>query len=214
MIGILLCDDHPLVIEGLKLIIQSHDQMEIIGSVHNGQEAIDFLSEHEVDILLMDINMPVLNGIEACKIIQKEHQEVKVIMLSMLDDLHITKKLIEYGAKAYILKNASKDEIIQSILGVAEGRVLFDQEMLLKIIDLKNSKNRKIEKSLFPKLSRREKEILSLIVQEHTTGEIAEKLFISFGTVETHRRNMLNKLGLRNTAGLVRMAMEYNLLEE
>ena len=214
MIKILLCDDHPLVIEGLKLIIQHNDQMEVVGSVHNGQEAIDFLGEHDVDILLMDINMPVLNGIEASKIIQKEFPEVKVIMLSMLDDLHITKTLIEYGAKAYILKNASSEEIIQSILGVAEGRILFDQDLLLKIIDLKRSKSRKIEKSLFPKLSRREKEILSLIVQEHTTGEIAEKLFISFGTVETHRRNMLNKLGLRNTAGLVRMALEYNLLEE
>jgi DNA-binding NarL/FixJ family response regulator len=188
--------------------------MNVVGAVHNGQEAITFLGEEEVDVLLMDINMPVLNGIEACKIIQKEFSSVKVIMLSMLDDLHITKTLIEYGAKAYILKNSSGDEIIHSILGVSEGRILFDQDLLLKIIDLKRAKSRKIEKSLFPKLSRREKEILSLIVQEHTTGEIAEKLFIGFGTVETHRRNMLNKLGLRNTAGLVRMALEYNLLED
>jgi DNA-binding NarL/FixJ family response regulator len=134
-------------------------------------------------------------------------------MLSMLNDSHIIKHLIENGIKAYLLKNAGQEEIIQTILKVNDGGTSFDNDLLLEILELKKKRKKKKENSLFPKLSRREKEILELILAEHTTSEIAQKLFISFGTVETHRRNMLNKLGLRNTAGLVRTAIEFDLLK-
>lgn len=214
MIKLLLCDDHPLVIEGLKLILKGDARFHIQGEVHNGQEALDFLSQNEIDILLMDINMPVLNGLETAKIIKTDYPDLKVIMLSMLNDSHIIKHLIEQGIKAYLLKNAGQEEIISTILKVNDGGTSFDNELLMEILEMKKSRARKKETSLFPKLSRREKEILTLIVEEHTTSEIAGKLFISFGTVETHRRNMLNKLGLRNTAGLVRMAIEFDLLED
>ena len=156
--------------------------------------------------------MPVLNGLETAKILKKNHPELKVIMLSMLNDSSIIKHLIEQGARAYMMKNAGQDEIVSTILKVSEGERCFDNDLLMEILELKKARNRKKETSLFPKLSRREKEILSLIVDEYTTSEIAKELFISFGTVETHRRNMLNKLGLKNTAGLVRTAIQFDLL--
>lgn len=212
MIKLLLCDDHPLVIEGLKLMLIDDDRFEIVGEVYNGKEALDFLESNAVDILLMDINMPVLNGLETAKIVKKKHPELKVIMLSMLNDSSIIKHLIEQGVRAYMMKNAGQDEIVSTIIKVSQGAKSFDNDLLMEILELKKARNRKKETSLFPKLSRREKEILSLIVDEYTTSEIAKELFISFGTVETHRRNMLNKLGLRNTAGLVRTAIQFDLL--
>jgi DNA-binding NarL/FixJ family response regulator len=212
MYKILLCDDHPLVIDGMKLLLKELDEFQVIGCVYNGKEALEYLAEHHVDILLLDINMPVLNGLETMKVIQKDFPEVKVIMLSMLDDLNVIKHLIDHGAMGYLIKNAGKDEILETIHTVAKGKKAFDTELLMEMVSLKEKRIRNQEHSLFPKLSRREKEILKLIVNEHTTAEIAEKLFISFGTVETHRRNMLNKLGLRNTAGLVRTAIEFGLI--
>lgn len=212
MYDILLCDDHPLVIDGMKLILQELDEFQVVGSVHNGKEALEYLSAQPVDILLLDINMPVLNGLEAMKVIQKDFPEVKVIMLSMLDDLNVIKHLIDHGAMGYLMKNAGKDEILETIHTVSKGKKAFDTELLMEMMSLKERRIKTQEHSLFPKLSRREKEILKLIIEEYTTAEIAEQLFISFGTVETHRRNMLNKLGLRNTAGLVRTAIEFGLL--
>ena len=195
-------------------MLSDDQQFEIVGEVYNGQEALDFLAGNSADILMMDINMPVLNGLETAKIIKKEFPELKVIMLSMLNDSHIIKHLIEQGVKAYLMKNVGQEEIVSTILKVHGGATSFDNDLLMEILELKKKRARKKETSLFPRLSRREKEILNLIVQEYTTAEIAKELFISFGTVETHRRNMLNKLGLRNTAGLVRTAIEFDLLEE
>ncbi len=214
MIKLLLCDDHPLVIEGIKLVLSDDDRFEIAGEVNNGQEVLDFLPSNEIDILIMDINMPVLNGLETIKILKNDYPDLKVVMLSMLNDSHIIKHLIENGAKAYMMKNAGQEEIVSTLLKVHEGGTSFDSKILMEILELKKSRKKKKENSLFPRLSRREKEILKLIVDEYTTAEISKELFISFGTVETHRRNMLNKLGLRNTAGLVRTAIEFGLLEE
>jgi DNA-binding NarL/FixJ family response regulator len=202
------------VIEGLKLMLSDKGQFEIVGEVYNGREALEFLEKGETDILLMDINMPVLNGLETAKIIEKKFPELKVVMLSMLNDSHLIKNLIEHGIKAYLMKNAGQEEIVDTLITVNNGGTSFENELLLEIMSLKKQRRKRKSNSLFPKLSRREKEILALIVEEHTTSEIAKKLFISFGTVETHRRNMLNKLGLRNTAGLVRTAIEFDLLKD
>ena len=212
MYKLLLCDDHPLVIEGLRLILKDEEQYEIVGEAANGKEAIEFIKENEVDLLMMDINMPVLNGLEACKIINAKFPKIKIVMLSMLNDLHIVKHLFQHGAMAYMMKNAGHEEIVDTLNQVVQGKKVFDNEILIEILALKKSKAKAKSQSLFPKLSRREKEILGLIIKEYTTAEIASELFIGFGTVETHRRNMLNKLGLRNTAGLVRTALEFGLL--
>lgn len=212
MIKLLITDDHQLVIDGIKLMIKDQADINIIGEAHNGQEAIDFVKEHELDIILLDLNMPEVNGIDACKAIKKLKPEVKIIILSMISETRMVKNLMKYGANGYLLKNSGQEEIITAIRTVYTGKNHFDQEIIEMMLNPSRQKEVKDE-NLHPSLSRREKEILQLIIDEHTTAEIAEKLFISFGTVESHRRNMISKLGVRNTAGLVSAAYKYNILE-
>ena len=211
MIYVMICDDHQLMQDGIELMLDAHEQIALIAKCSNGQEAIDYISENKIDVVLLDINMPVMNGIETCKHLQKHHPDVKVVGLSMVSDVELIQAMINLGAKGYLLKNSGQDEVIQTILDVHSGKEVFDTRILSDI--LHNKKNAKTNTSFVPHLSRREKEVLSLIVDEFTTKEIAEKLFISFGTVETHRRNMISKLGVRNTAGLVRAVYEYDLLK-
>ena len=210
MIKVMICDDHQLVVDGIKLMLASHKSISVIAKANNGQEAIDYIEDHQIDILLLDINMPILNGLETCKYLQKHHPQIHVIGLSMVGDIDLIQSMINYGAKGYLLKNSGQDEVIQTILDVQDGKQVFDSSILTQILNKDKMKKRQ---SVIPKLSRREKEVLQLIVDEHTTSEIAEALFISFGTVESHRRNIIGKLGVRNTAGLVRAAFEYGLLK-
>jgi len=214
MINILICDDHQLMIDGIKLMLSEEIDLKCIGQALNGQEALDFIKENHVDVLILDINMPVLNGLETCKIVAKKYPHVKVVGLSMLNDIELVQKIIKNGAMGYLLKNSGQDEILQTIRDVYQGKTSFDPKLLNQLILLQSKQVQKVKTSLFPKLSRREKEILSLIIEENTTSEISEMLHISFGTVETHRRNIIIKLGVRNMAGMVRVALEYNLLEQ
>ncbi|MEM1219021.1 MAG: response regulator transcription factor [Bacteroidota bacterium] len=212
-IRILIADDHQLVIDGLRLMLSTEEDFSCTHQANNGQEVLDILAKDSVDVLLMDINMPVMNGVDACKKIQKSYPEVKILALSMLKEASLIKMMLKYGAKGYLLKNAGKDEVIEAIRMVAKGKSYYSEEISEIILQSLSGSRAKKSASPFPQLSRREKQVLGLIVEEFTTGEIAEKLFISFGTVETHRRNLLIKLGARNTAGLVRAALEYDLLE-
>ena len=211
MSKILIVDDHQLVLDGLRLIIESQADLQLVGEAHNGQEAIDFIKENEVDIILMDLNMPVLNGIEASKKIVSIHPESKILILSMLSDTKLVKKLVKEGIKGYMLKNSGQDEIVDAIRRIRKGSTYFDPH-IVELMMSGQSKTKVKNEGIPPSLSRREKEILQLIINEHTSAEIAEKLFISLGTVESHRRNMISKLGVRNTAGLVRAAYEYDIL--
>ena len=210
-IKILLVDDHQLVLDGLNLIIEQAENMQFCGVSHNGEEALEHIEKDCPDVILMDINMPVLNGVETMKIIGKKYPNIAVIGLSMIEDSHIIQTFLEYGAKGFLLKNSGKEKIIEAINSVSKGNVYYDELLLSKILG--NKKQQKQVDSLYPKLSRREKEIVKLIINERTTQEIADLLFISFGTVETHRRNVINKLGVRNTAGLVRVVLEYGLIQ-
>lgn len=212
MIKILIVDDHQLVIDGIKLMIDGEEDMTVVAEAHNGQEAIDSLPDKEVDVILMDLNMPIMNGLDATKIIHESNPDIKIIGLSMLNDLKLIRKLINYGATGYLIKNAGKEEVINAIKTVNNGNQYFDQKTLNSLLTNKSAETKKSKSNLFPKLSRREKEILQLIMDEFTSNEIAIKLFISSGTVETHRRNIINKLGVRNTAGMIRVVMDYGLL--
>lgn len=205
MIKVLICDDHQLMIDGLRLILGEIEGVEVVGECYNGQEAIDWLSTRKADVILMDINMPVLDGIKACKIISAENPYSSVIYLSMINQIEIFQVLLESGAKGFLLKNSSSAEVESAIKKIAAGELHFDP----KLFNL--ATERKSPTYFIPKLTKREKEILRLIINEYTSQEIADKLFISLGTVETHRRNLISKMGVKNTAGLVRMAIEYKL---
>ena len=214
MIKILLADDHQLVIDGIKLMLTDQSDIQCIAEANNGKEVIKILEKNEVDIILLDIDMPELNGIETCKLVKKTHPKIKILALSMHKEASVIKLMLEQGASGYLLKNAGQNEILEAIRRVNNNQEYYSADVLQTVMrSLTKQNEEKQNRPFIPSLTRREKQVLQLIVEEFTTAEIAEKLFIGFGTVETHRRNLLMKLDARNTAGLVRMALEYKLLD-
>lgn len=210
-IKIVLADDHKLVLDGLSLMVGSEPSFTIVYQASNGLEATEYVLSHDVDLLLMDLNMPEMNGLQATKKIIEGKPSQKILILSMLSEIKLIRNIISAGAMGYLLKNSGQEELVLAMKEVLKGKKYYDQRVMEILI---NSPEKRATKSNFlPSISRREKEILALIIKEFTTKEIAEKLFISFGTVESHRRNMISKLGVRNTAGLVAIAFEYGLLE-
>ncbi len=213
MIKIIIADDHQLFIEGVRSLVDSMDNIEIIAEVSNGQELVDLLTHQSCDIILMDINMPVLDGIEATKQIKKSYPQIKILMLTMFSSRDYIEKLLKVGADGYLLKNTDAKELKLAIETVVNGDSYFSKEVTARIMDgLQKKKTDEKFKHLI-ELTDREIDVLKLIVQEFTTAEIAEKLFISTHTVETHRKNLISKLNVRNIAGLVKYAMQNGLVE-
>lgn len=214
MIRLLLSDDHMVVTEGIKLLLHDVPDIKVIAEARNGQQALDLLGKEKIDVALMDIEMPVMDGIKCTELISQQFPDVKVIAISIYADYPHVQSMIKAGAKGYLLKNCGKIELEQCIRKVHSGGTFFSDDLTDTLLAGMQGKFVKKEgtSQFMPTLSRREKEILKCIVDEATTAEIAEKLFISIGTVETHRHNMMNKLNVRNTAGLVRVAITHGLL--
>jgi len=210
MISVLIVDDHNLVVEGVSLMLSDMEDIEIIDTASNGAVAYEIIIDKKPDIVLLDLNMPVMNGLELCDKLQLDQINSRIIILSMMDELKLIQTLVQKGAHGYLLKNSGKEEVVEAIRKVAGGEKHFDHKVLLQLMTI--SPMKKQRKNLIPKISKRENEILGLIMDELTSNEIAKKLFISLGTVETHRRNLINKLGVRNTAGLVKKSIEMGLL--
>ncbi|WP_020569661.1 response regulator [Neolewinella persica] len=215
MTHLAIVDDHSIVLQGLELMLRDAPDLTLAGLYQNGDQLLSALQQGEtINTILMDIHMPSINGVELCKMVKRDYPSVAVIGLSMVSEMSLVRLMIKNGASGYLHKNAGKDEVLKALEKVRRGKRYFSEEINDMLIEGKSRGEKTVRKSPFPRLSRREKEVLGLIVDEHTTQEIADKLFISFGTVETHRRNILSKLGARNTAGLVRIALEYRLLED
>ncbi len=210
MISVLIVDDHKLVVEGISLMLSDLEDIKIIGTASNGIEALELIQLKKPDIVLLDLNMPKMNGLELCKKLHPMQLDTKIIILSMMDEIKLIQRLIQKGADGYLLKNSGKDEVVGAIRKVHNGEKHFDQSVLIQLMT--NAPKTRSSHSLMPKISKRENEILRLIMDELTSNEIASKLFISLGTVETHRRNLINKLGVRNTAGLVKKSIEMGLV--
>ena len=210
MINLAITDDHPSVIEGLKTMFLDDSFVKIVAVYSTGKATVDGLKAQQADVLLLDINLPDQNGIETCKQLLEYIPQLAIIAFTSYKDTRHLKELLGLGAKGYMLKNSSYDEMHHAILTVYDGGEYIQPEMKDELV--KESLNRSENMSYIPKLTRREKEILQLILQEHTTQDMADKLFISFKTVESHRLNLLQKLGVKNTAGLVRMAIEHKLV--
>ena len=212
MINVFIADDHQLVIDGIRLMLEDQPDLQCVGQANNGEEVMRQIPSLDVDVVLMDINMPKLNGIETTKKLNREWPEVNVLALSMQEENSLVRLMLKNGAIGYLLKNTGERELLKAIRLASQGQPYYSEQIQGMVLGHSNRRPR-TQSSPFPELSRREKQVLGLIVNERTTGEIAEELFIGFGTVETHRRNLLLKLGARNTAGLVRVAMEYGLLD-
>ena len=211
MIKVLLADDHVIVRDGIKTLLKREEDIFVAAEANDGKEALDILKHKDIDVVLLDINMPVLDGLQTSALIKERFPKVKMIALTMYREMNMVEAMFQNGAKAYLLKSCSRDELTNSIRGVAKGDEYLD-EALRKEFELHINKPFRKGQHNAPSISKREKEVLQLISEELTTSEIASKLFISVTTVETHRKNMLKKLGVRNTAGLMRYAFEHSLL--
>lgn len=212
MIKVLIADDHQMLIDGIKAMLSEEGHIIVAAEAYNGIEALEMLEKYPADVVLLDINMPVMDGVEACQQIKKLHPSVRILALTMYNEGSIVSQMLQSGVHGFILKNTGKINLIEAITEVYEGRTYFDQqvkEALMKSM----MPDKKLSVSFLPKLTRREKDILRLIVLENSAQEIADKLFISPNTVETHRRHLLEKLNVKNSAGLVRIALEKKLVE-
>ena len=215
-IKILIADDHPFIRSGILTMLRRVKDFEIVGEAEDGEQAIEKTGELTPHVVIIDISMPKLTGIEATKTIKKKFPETRMLVLSMHEDEEYILEVLKSGANGYILKTAGKDELVTAIRGVASGEDFYSPKisrmMISKYLSIANSEDAiDPEKTQHIPLTKREKEILKLISQGLTAKEISEKLFISPRTVDTHRTNLMRKLNLKNTAGLVRFAIENNI---
>lgn len=211
-IKILLADDHKIVRDGIKLMLEPHVGIDIEAEAGNGKEVLEVLENTVIDLIIMDINMPEMDGIEATRRVKESYPDIRILALTMSnDDLHI-RQMIQAGASGYIMKSAGRSELKEAVNAIMNGKHYFSDEATHSIMmDLVKGKG-KSGSSEPVHITDRELEILELIVKEHTNQEIGEKLFISSRTVDAHRRNLLQKTGARNTAGLVKFAFQHNII--
>jgi len=210
MIKIAITDDHYVVLKGIETLLKSASNLKVIWTKEDGESTIKALEEQQPDILFLDINLPDINGIVLTKIIKKTFPKVRVIALTNHEDVSFVKRMLDNGAYGYLLKNAHQEEFIKAINEVNLGGSYLQKSIEKKILN--QSLGRSENKAFQPKLTRREMEVLKAIYDELTTNQISEKLFISPKTVEAHRMNIMSKLGAKNSVGIIKIAIEKQLL--
>lgn len=206
MIRIAIADDHSLVINGLQKIFSASTEVDIIGTYSNGDLLLAGLQLQQPDVLLLDIQMPGKNGIELAGLVHKQYPNVKIIALTNVEVIYQVRKMMKQGCMGYLLKDVDADTLYAAIQKVYNGEMVVHEKIKTDLTNSLLSSNQPQQ------ITRREIEVLQLIAQELTTAQIAEKLFISFATVENHRNRMLQKLGVKNTAGLIKKGMEQGLI--
>lgn len=205
-----LVDDHEIFLEGLINLL-NEDWIEITGTAENGKEALDIVNENPPDILITDLSMPEMSGVELVKVLKEEYPEVKVLVLTMHNDRPTISEIVMAEAEGYLLKNSSKKELIKAIKRIIEGGTYYANEVMEVILERVQTQLRKQEVSI--RLTDRELEILQLIGEEKTSGEIADILSISQRTVETHRKHLLKKTNKRTVVGLLKYSYQAGLLD-
>ncbi|WP_293957699.1 MULTISPECIES: response regulator transcription factor [unclassified Sphingobacterium] len=209
MIKIAITDDHPLLLEGLKNIINAHEDFEVVGMYSSATELYKSIAVDMPMVLLLDINLPDANGIDLVKGLKENNNDLKIIAFSVHNEFAVINSILKEGADAYLQKNANGDEILTAISDVIVGKRYICEKTRIIL-------NQKSEIGLkqVPKLTRREKEVLSLVAKGMTTNEIADVLFISSHTVESHRKNLMEKFQTKSVTAAVKSALEYGLIIE
>lgn len=208
MLRLIVTDDHPIVKDGIEATLSGEKDIQIVAYVKDGEELLQVLEKTKTDIILMDINMPGMNGIKATEKVKEEFPDIKILCFSQYDDKYFVKQVFKRGANGYLLKNAAAEELALAIKTVMKGERFLGKELP----DIFSEKQKKPSRYSTTRLTTREHEVLNEICQEKNNQEIARSLMISHYTVETHRANLLLKVGARNTAGLVRWALENNIV--
>jgi Response regulator containing a CheY-like receiver domain and an HTH DNA-binding domain len=201
-VGIFVVDDHYMVIEGIRSLLQNEKTLDWMGHATNAESCLSFLKLHEPDVILMDVNLPDKSGIDLCKEVKQLYPSVAVLGLSTFNQQAIIKNMMDNGALGYVLKNATKEELMEAISSVLKGKTYYSLEVLSSL--------RQPEPNQLL-ITRREKEVLLLIAEGLTNAEISEKLFISIPTVNTHRKSLLEKFEVKNTAMLIGRAIKLGL---
>lgn len=204
-IKLFIVDDHYMVIEGIHSLLQHESAIEWAGHATNAASCISFLQHNTADVILMDINLPDKSGIDLCREVKKKYPGIYILGLSTFNQQSFIEKMLQSGASGYLLKNATQEELMEGIQTVIKGKQYLSFDAATALRDTQQNSNA-------PVITRREKEVLGLIADGLTNGEIARQLFISVATVDTHRKNLLAKFDVKNTALLIKMAAQMQLL--
>ncbi|WP_428665885.1 response regulator [Runella sp.] len=216
VIKILIADDHQLVADSLRILLETISDFEVVGIVNDGLQAIRFLENHEVDVLLADLHMPLLNGTGLALRVHRHYPKTKVIMLTMSEEAVHIREALQTGIYGYVMKSAGRTELLRAIRTVAAGEHYFSEKVVKKLAEFPNEANpagKTMPNDIHP-LTKREMDVLKLIVQDLSNQSIAEQLNLSLTTVETHRRNLLKKVGVSSAVGLLRWALKHKLVDE
>ncbi len=209
---ILIIDDHRIVRDGIKLYLDNDPEYEVVAEGNSGYDALNLVRQQDVDLVLMDINMEKMDGIEATKKLMEEDPELKVIALTMHNDYQHIKAMMDAGAGGYLLKNCDESELKHAVRSVMDDDIYYSKEVAQTVMNnLAKKKAKSRSEALATPLTPREKEVYKLIMEEYSNQEIADQLFISVRTVEVHKRNLLEKTGAKNTTGLVLYAVKNEL---
>ncbi len=210
-VNVLITDDHEIVRDGLKFILQEENSIDTIYEAGDGQECISLCEEkvNKIDIILLDVSLPDISGIKTASHIKEIDPQIDIIALTMAEDQESIQQMLNAGASGYVFKKSGMEELLQAIQHVRNGKPFYSDEATLEVI---KDTEEKPYQNRSPDLTKRETEILQLIVKEFTNQEIADKLYISKRTVDTHRTNLLQKTGAKNTAGLVKYALNNDLI--
>jgi DNA-binding NarL/FixJ family response regulator len=217
---IIIADDHDVVRSGLKLLLRSREEFAIVAEATDGEEALRLVEQHQPDVAILDISMPRLDGIQATKAIKKQHPDVNILILTVHEEEEYAIQVLRAGASGYLLKNAGRQEIFEAVRSVAAGERYFSPRISNLIVDglVKRAGDKPVEPPPPPETTRkvlteRETEVLRYIARGFTNREIADELCLSFRTINTHRANLMQKLDIHDTAGLVRYAITAGIVQ-
>jgi len=210
IIKIAITDDHKMVLKGITSMLQDTPDLQVVGAYENAQQTLTHIEGDAPDVLLLDINLPDINGIDLSKKLLKLNPDLKIIALTNFEDISFVKRMLKNGVHGYLLKNTDKLELVKAFKTVLSGELFLPKDIQLRLLSQTTKKTN--NNGLIPKLTRREHDVLVAISEELTTQQISEKLFISPKTVETHRMNIMSKLGAKNSVGIIKIAMEKQIL--
>jgi len=210
-VKIVIADDHQMFIDGVKSLLKKEKKFNFVHEALNAEDALSFINKNEIDLLITDISMPGMSGTELTKKIKQDFPKIKVLVLTMYNDSAIINEILQSEAEGYILKNTGKQELLTASSKIMDDGTFYSNEVIGQL--LKDNKKKIISHTIKEALTTRELEILKLVCEEFTTADIAEKLFISPRTVDTHRKNILEKTQSKTIVGLIKYAFENNVME-